>query len=194
MLLCDSFTVHNEEYIPINAICEPRPALIELPRVFGTTLFPSFVILHRCGGSCSLEDAQHCAVMAQDAINVVIIEMIHTQISFHRATFYNHTLCGCDCIQTASDCARQKKTLNPDHCKCVCIGNETQCDSATQSWDEDTCTCFCNTAPQFCDHPDKEWDTEKCGCHCKKTLQKQCKENNQQFNTATCKCIDVNAL
>lgn len=194
MLLCDSFTVHNEVYIPDNANCEPRPALIELPRVFGTTLFPSFVILHRCGGGCSLEDAQHCAVVAQDAINVVILEIIHKQASPLGMTFYNHTQCGCDCIHTASDCDPQKQTWNPHHCECVCIGNELQCDSATQSWDDNSCTCFCSTAPQFCDHPDKEWDTEKCGCHCKKTLQKQCKENNQQFNTATCKCIDVNAL
>lgn len=194
MLLCDSFTVHNTVYIPNDAHCEPRPALIELPRVFGTTLFPSFVVLHRCGGSCSSQDAQHCAVMAQDAINVQILKIIHKQVSFLGMTFYNHTHCGCDCILTASDCDPLIQTWNKDHCKCVCIGNELQCDSATQSWDNDACTCFCNTAPQFCDHPDKEWDTENCGCHCKKTLQKQCTENNQPINTATCKCIDLNAL
>ena len=177
-----------------NRVCEPRPAVVELPRVFGTLLYPSFITLDRCGGSCSSQDTQHCAVTAQEAINIQIFEINHSQVFFKSMKVYNHTECNCDCIKTASDCDPQKQIWNGNHCECICIEDGSQCDSATQSWDARTCSCKCDTAPQICDHHYKEWDTENCGCHCKKALQDQCKANNQPIDTATCQCVDVNAL
>ena len=193
LFLSVSFTVNNIPYMPFNAHCHPRPALIELPRVFGTSLFPSFVILHRCGGSCSLEDAQHCAVTAQDAIKIQVLEIIHNNFLFKDMKLYNHTQCNCDCIQTASTCDSQTQDWNADHCKCDCIEDGSQCDAATQSWDGNTCACKCDSAPQICAH-NKAWDTENCGCHCKKILQDQCKANNLNIDPDTCQCLDVNAL
>lgn len=180
--------------MPDNAICAPRPAMIQLSKVFGASLFPSFVILHRCGGSCSLQDAQHCTVTAKDAINAQILEIINQQIFFKDMKLYNHTACGCDCIKTASECDLQKQTWNTENCKCDCIEDGSQCDSATQSWDTTTCACKCDTAPQICDDPKREWDAENCGCHCKKSLQDHCTANNQPIDTVTCQCVNVNAL
>ncbi|XP_020604729.1 vascular endothelial growth factor C-like isoform X2 [Orbicella faveolata] len=185
--------LNNLPVIPEDATCKPRPAIIELPRVFGTSLYPSFVILYRCGGSCSLQDAQHCAVTAQDAINVEVLEIIYKQWDFKSMKLYSHTQCSCDCIQTASDCDPQIQIWNADHCKCNCIEDGSQCDGATQSWDIKTCACKCDTAPQICAH-NKEWDAENCGCHCKKILQDKCKANNQNIDINTCQCLDVNVL
>ena len=181
--------------MPTDAICKPRPAMIELPRVFGISIYPSFVILHRCGGSCSLQDAQHCAVTEQEAHNVEILEITHQQWFFKGMKLYNHTKCKCDCVQTDNECNPQKEIWNPDHCKCDCIDDGSQCDLATQSWDDKTCACKCNSAPQICAH-NKEWDPENCGCHCKKILQLQdeCTAINQPIDPTNCKCVDVSAL
>lgn len=187
------FIVNNIAYIPGDAHCAPRPATIKLPKVFGISNFPSFVILHRCSGSCSLQDKQHCAVTQQDAINVQILKITGNVPTFEDTKFYNHTGCGCDCINSASQCDPQKQTWNAGHCKCDCIGDGSQCDSATQIWDADACDCECNMAPQHCDDHKKEWDTKICGCHCKKSLQDQCALQNQQIDMATCQCFNVNA-
>lgn len=179
--------------MPIDATCAPRPTMIEIPRVFGTSVYPSFVILHRCGGSCSLQDAQHCAVSAQEVHDVEILEIIHQQWYFKKMKLYDHTHCKCDCIQTANECNPEKQDWNAHHCKCECKEDGSQCNLATQSWNDKTCACKCDTAPQLCAH-NKEWDHENCGCHCKKMLQDQCTAINQPIDPTNCKCVDVNAL
>lgn len=185
--------LNNTPVMPEDAICRPRPTMIELPRVFGISVYPSFVILDRCGGSCSLQDAQHCAVTAQDATNVQILEITHQQWLIKIMKLYSHTHCKCDCVQTANECDPNKQIWSKDHCTCNCIENGSQCNSATQSWDSKTCSCTCDTAPQICAH-NKEWDHENCGCHCKKILQDQCTANNQPIDPTKCQCVDVNAL
>ena len=182
---------NNTPYLPGVAHCAARPTTIQIPRTFGVSIFPSYVILYRCSGACSLQDKQHCAVTVQDAINVQIMEITGSNnISFKGTKIYNHTGCACDCTNSASDCDPKKQTWNVGSCSCNCIEDGSQCNSATQFWDTGACQCKCSMAPQHCDDHNKEWNTEICGCHCKKILQDECKAQNQQIDTATCQCVD----
>ena len=182
--------------MPVDAHCAPRATTIKIPKIFGVSNFPSYIILHRCTGSCPLRDGQHCTVTQQDAINIFITEIKGNVADFKAMTVYNHTGCACDCSTTASHCDPNIQRYNGDLCKCECLQDGSQCDSATQNWDDNTCQCECNMAPQHCDDHNKEWDTKICGCHCKQSLKNNCIAQSKTIDTNTCQCVDkgVNAL
>lgn len=182
--------------MPDEAFCSPRSTAVEIPRSPGVSIFPSYVVMHRCTGSCpSTQDTRHCTVTHRDAIDVLIVEVTSSDYTLQDMKIYNHTACSCDCIKQASECDAQKETWNAGICSCDCIQDGSQCDSLTQRWNANNCECECAIAAQICDDPTKEWDTEICGCHCRKSLQDHCTAQNQPIDTVTCNCIaDVNAL
>ncbi|CAH3145993.1 unnamed protein product [Pocillopora meandrina] len=185
--------LNNLPYIPSESHCKPRPVAFRIPKSVHVRTYPDYVILNRCTGSCTAnQETQHCAVTAQDAINVKIFEIVGDQPYITNTVIYNHTACGCDCITKESDCDPQKQTWNENTCGCDCIASANSC-AANQKLDDKKCVCKCNEAEKHCDHVHKVWDTTNCGCHCKAILQDHCAAQNQLINSTTCECNSVHA-
>ncbi|XP_066024811.1 uncharacterized protein [Pocillopora verrucosa] len=185
--------LNNLPYIPSESHCKPRPVAFRIPKSVHVRTYPDYVILNRCTGGCTAnQETQHCAVTAQDAINVNIFEIVGDQLYITSTVIYNHTACGCDCITKESDCDPQKQTWNENTCGCDCIANANNC-AANQKLDDKKCVCKCNEAEKHCDHVHKVWDTTNCGCHCKAILQDHCAAQNQLINSTTCECNSVHA-
>lgn len=185
--------LNNPAYSPREAICQPRPVAVRIPKGPHVRSFPDYVILNRCTGSCPFnQEIEHCTVTERDAITVTIFELVGNQVHVVNTVLYNHTACSCDCIAKESDCDPNKQTWNQDTCGCDCIANAGSC-ADNQKFDDNKCECKCNEAERHCDHVHKVWDFKNCGCHCKAVLQEKCNAQNQHINTDTCECNNVNA-
>lgn len=186
--------LNNPRYMPKDAFCGLRQVAVRIPKGPGVRSLPDYIMLQRCTGSClTTQDTQHCAVTAQDAINVRIYEVIGKVFYPVDTVIYDHTACGCDCIKKPSGCDPKKQVWDAHTCGCKCKTDGSECNSMQRF---NKCECECKDAAQHCPNPGKEWDYKNCGCHCKKDLQEKCAAQNKPIDTKTCKCTGpgVNAI
>ena len=174
-----------------DAGCSPRPTAIQVPKdPLYTLTFPSYVILHRCTGSCvAHQNTHHCTVTHRNEMSIKV-EKIIPGYYVGSVKVYNHTKCGCDCIKKESDCDLAKHVWNKDSCSCLCKHDGSlQCDMQIYRWNTATCECDCINPPTHCEYK-KAWDQKKCGCYCKQVYQGNCQSQNMNIDPNTCNCVN----
>ncbi|XP_032241035.2 balbiani ring protein 3 [Nematostella vectensis] len=110
----------------------PATASTSLPR------HPTFVMLHRCAGSCD-QTYYDCQPVQSSSFYIPVDDVITNQVTMVSVT--NHTKCACSCkIPQPLTCGTDKQ-WNSAHCRCECR-DPKPCDRPLEVWDPKTCSCL----------------------------------------------------
>ncbi|XP_078379214.1 uncharacterized protein LOC144662304 [Oculina patagonica] len=176
---------------PSEFVCHwPFPAMVQLDRPLGVTYIPATVLLHRCVGYCASQDLRNCTVKRQEEVVLTVLVVEGRSHYYKHFTVYNHTQCGCACMERKSDCNETIHDHDSNSCSCKCKkALSNSCNPATQNFDNTKCECVCNRAAKPCDQTiNHVWNSKICDCDCKQKVKDRCVRENKVLNKSKCEC------
>lgn len=120
-VLCFSFLDLVYSQKSGKAMCEPRLTVISLEKEFPTKdLFPFFVQVYRCGGSCYIHPSdQKCSALTTNKIKIHgLFDRVNSKAV--TVTITNHTSCACACVKSLMDCRLELEDWKQNQCRCSC--------------------------------------------------------------------------
>lgn len=136
-----------------NEYCRARPTLVALdhPKY---DLFPFFVMLHRCGGSCGNIQPTQRECVAVEYNDVEVHAFSPNTGTPQKVKLRNHTRCGEGCVAKPEHCNPITHRWDGANCDCQCMYNDSDPPKGTCGqgfiWNRGTCRCECGKVPEEC--------------------------------------------